>query len=36
MNEEKKLALLIDSYNVSAKYAQFILQEASKYGELTY
>lgn len=36
MNEEKKLALLIDSDNVSAKYAQFILQEASKYGELTY
>ena len=36
MNEERKLALLIDSDNVSAKYAQFILQEASKYGELTY
>lgn len=36
MVEEKKLALLIDSDNVSAKYAQFILQEASKYGELTY
>ncbi len=36
MNEEKKLALLIDSDNVSAKYAQFILQEASKYGELAY
>ena len=36
MSEEKKLALLIDSDNVSAKYAQFILQEASKYGELTY
>lgn len=36
MTEEKKLALLIDSDNVSAKYAQFILQEASKYGELTY
>lgn len=35
MSEEKKLALLIDSDNVSAKYAQFILQEASKYGELT-
>lgn len=34
MAEEKKLALLIDSDNVSAKYAQFILQEASKYGEL--
>lgn len=36
MSEEKKLALLIDSDNVSAKYAQFILQEASKYGELIY
>ncbi len=36
MVEEKRLALLIDSDNVSAKYAQFILQEASKYGELTY
>lgn len=35
MNDEKKLALLIDSDNVSAKYAPFILQEASKYGELT-
>lgn len=34
MAEEKKLALLIDSDNVSAKYAQFILQEAAKYGEL--
>ena len=36
MNEDKKLALLIDSDNVSAKYASFILQEASKYGELAY
>ena len=35
MSEEKKLALLIDSDNVSAKYAQFILQEASKFGELS-
>lgn len=34
MAEEKKLALLIDSDNVSAKYAQDILKEASKYGEL--
>ncbi|MCH5208855.1 MAG: NYN domain-containing protein [Oscillospiraceae bacterium] len=33
---EKRLALLIDSDNVSAKYAQFILQEAAKFGELTY
>lgn len=36
MNDEKKLALLIDSDNVSPKYAQFILQEASKHGELIY
>lgn len=36
MTEEKKLAILIDSDNVSAKYAQFILQEAAKFGELTY
>ncbi|MDE7363248.1 MAG: NYN domain-containing protein [Oscillospiraceae bacterium] len=34
MSDEKRLALLIDSDNVSAKYAQFIVQEASKYGEL--
>ena len=34
MSDEKKLALLIDSDNVSAKYAQFIIQEASKHGEL--
>ena len=33
---EKRLALLIDSDNVSAKYAQFILQEAAKFGELIY
>lgn len=35
MPDEKKLALLIDSDNVSAKYAPFILQEAAKYGELS-
>ncbi len=34
MSDEKKLALLIDSDNVSAKYAQFIISEASKHGEL--
>lgn len=34
MSDEKKLALLIDSDNVSAKYAQFIIGEASKHGEL--
>lgn len=36
MNEEKKLALLIDSDNVSPKYSQFILEEASKHGNLIY
>lgn len=36
MSEEKKLAVLIDSDNVSAKYAQFIMQEAVKYGTPTY
>ncbi|MBD5130784.1 MAG: NYN domain-containing protein [Ruminococcaceae bacterium] len=34
MTDGKKLALLIDSDNVSAKYAQFIIAEASKHGEL--
>lgn len=34
MSDEKKLALMIDSDNVSAKYAQFIIGEASKHGEL--
>ena len=32
MFEERKLAVLIDSDNVSAKYAQFIMQEAAKFG----
>lgn len=36
MNDEKKLALLIDSDNVSPKYSQFILEEASKHGNLIY
>lgn len=36
MNDTKKLALLIDSDNVSPKYSQFILQEASKHGDLIY
>lgn len=36
MNEEKKLALLIDSDNVSPKYSQFIMEEASKHGNLIY
>ncbi len=36
MNNEKKLALLIDSDNVSPKYSQFIMEEASKHGVLIY
>lgn len=36
MSEEKRLALLIDSDNISAKNATFILQEAMKYGNLIY
>lgn len=36
MSEEKKLAVLIDSDNVSAKYAPFIMQEVQKYGIPTY
>lgn len=36
MLQEKRLAVLIDSDNVSAKYAQFIMQEVEKYGVPTY
>lgn len=36
MSQEKKLALLIDSDNVSPKYISFILQETQKYGTATY
>lgn len=36
MFEKKKLAVLIDSDNVSAKHAQFIMQEVEKYGTPTY
>ncbi len=36
MLQEKRLAVLIDSDNVSAKYAQFIMQEVEKYGIPTY
>ncbi len=36
MSEEKRLAVLIDSDNVSAKYAQFIMNEVQKYGTPTY
>ncbi len=36
MSEEKKFAVLIDSDNVSAKYAQFVMNEVQKYGVPTY
>ena len=36
MSDERKLAVLIDSDNVSAKYAQFIMQEVAKYGTPTF
>ena len=36
MSDQKRLAVLIDSDNVSAKYAQFIMQEVEKYGTPTY
>ncbi|MGN1339702.1 MAG: NYN domain-containing protein [Oscillospiraceae bacterium] len=36
MSEEKRLAVLIDSDNVSAKYAQFVMNEVQKYGIPTY
>lgn len=36
MFDNKRLAVLIDSDNVSAKYAQFIMQEIEKYGTATY
>lgn len=36
MFNQKKLAVLIDSDNVSPKHAQFIMQEAEKYGVPTY
>ena len=35
-SEEKRYALLIDSDNVSAKYIKPILDELSKYGNVTY
>ena len=36
MFNQKKLAVLIDSDNVSPKHAQFIMQEVEKYGVPTY
>jgi len=35
-NSEKKLAVLIDSENVSSKYVKYILDEISNYGVATY
>lgn len=34
--EDKKIALLIDADNISAKYIKYILDEISKYGIVTY
>ena len=34
--EEQKIALLIDSDNISAKYIKYILDEISQYGIVTY
>ena len=36
MSEEKRIALLIDAENVSAQYADSILDEVSNYGVCTY
>ena len=36
MNEEKRVALLIDAENVSAQYADRILEEVSNYGICSY
>jgi uncharacterized LabA/DUF88 family protein len=35
-NQEKRLAVLIDSENVSSKYIKYILDEISNYGVATY
>ena len=35
-NDESKIALLIDADNISARYADRILSELSKYGKVTY
>lgn len=34
--EDKRLAVLIDADNISAKYIKYILDEISKYGSVTY
>ena len=36
MNEENRIALLIDAENISAQYAEYILDEVSNYGTCSY
>ena len=36
MNEQPKLAVLIDAENVSNKYVKLIMDEVSNYGVATY
>lgn len=36
LDKDKRFALLIDADNVSAKYIDLILDELSKYGNVTY
>lgn len=36
MNEESRIALLIDAENISAQYAEYILDEVSNYGTCSY
>lgn len=36
MNEEKRIALLIDAENISAQYAGYILEEVGNYGDCSY
>ena len=33
---EKQVAVLIDGDNISSKYAEYIIQEASQYGNIKY
>jgi uncharacterized protein (TIGR00288 family) len=36
MNEENRIALLIDAENISAQYADYIMEEVSNYGTCSY
>lgn len=36
MNKERKMALLIDAENISAQYADYIIDEITNYGECLY